>query len=105
MAIYCQVCNSFSVDDKPINADHLSVSINTPTGSPREHSKERKDYKEIKEELSIELAKVEELAPAPAYANRKAILQKKVQIQEVMSPVRVPDETKEEPINDPIEEV
>ena len=95
---------SFSVDDKPINADQLSVSINTPTGSPRNHSKERKQYKEIKEELSIELAKVE-LAPAPAYANRKAILQKKVQIQEVMSPVRIPDETKEEPINDPIEEV
>ena len=90
---------SFSVDDKPINADHLSVSINTPTGSPREHSKERKDYEQIKEELKEELQ-----APPPSYVSRKSILQKKVQI-EMMSPVKIPDETKFEPLNEPIEQV
>ena len=86
---------SFSVDNKPITTEHLEVSINTPQGSP----KSAKSYEQIKEELKEELQ-----APPPSYASRKSILQKKVQI-EMMSPVKIPDETKTEPLNEPIEQV
>jgi len=90
---------SFSVDDKPINAEHLTVNLNTPTGSPRGASRER--YKEIKKGLSVELANIpkEEFAPTPAYSTRKSLLQKKVQIQE-MSPVRDPEPLNEEPVEE-----
>ena len=94
---------SFSVDDKPIPAEHLTVNLNTPTGSPRGASRER--YNEIKKGLSIELANIPKEEYTPAYSTRKSLIQKKVQIQEI-SPIRDPDETKDEPLNnDPVEEV
>ncbi len=90
---------SFSVDDKPIPAEHLTVNLNTPTGSPRGASRER--YNEIKKGLSVDLANIpkEEFAPTPAYSTRKSLLQKKVQIQE-MSPVRDPTPLNEEPVEE-----
>ena len=77
---------SFSVDDKPINADHLSVTINTPQGSPKSR------YEEIKQDLSIELAKI-----PPVRTNSKTV--------RILEPIRSAQDPAEEEKIDPLEQV
>lgn len=77
---------SFAVDDKPITSEHLSVTINTPQGSPKSR------YEEIKQDLSIELAKI-----PPVRTNSKTV--------RIIEPIRSSEDPAEEEKIESLEEV